>query len=119
MQTLTILRIENEKGQGPWAGVSYNDSYIDNHTLIDIGSNIPEPIEDYLPICSPNNYRAIFSSNKHFGFPSYEAFRKCVGNFEDEILPYLKLYKSSDYLISKSGLQVVFTKEVNNDTNTY
>lgn len=45
-----------------------------------------------------------------FGFPSYDIFKKLVGEYEEEIAEYVTTYKTDNYIISKSGLQVMFTK---------
>lgn len=77
-QTLEVIRLENDKGIGPWTwpGSEHFDLFDE------IGDKIPTPNEDF----DYGSFQA-FCENRlghrpdkcFFGFPNYESFKQCLG----------------------------------------
>lgn len=114
METIEVYRIEDENGKGPFYDIY--DSFIPTSILRPMWNKLPFPCEDFdgfdfkdsKGFCEKNLNQ--FHWNCFFAFPSYEVFKEFVGDREVEIAEYVTTYKTSNYVISKSGNQVLFTK---------
>jgi len=119
---LIVWRIEDEDGIGPFKWTS-KPSFLPDDCLKKLW-NIPGPICDYKIFQAVDKpYNQIFEDLlcrnylKHcptkcvFGFPSYEIFKKWVGQYEDQIAEYVTTYRTRHYIISDSGEQILFVKE--------
>lgn len=113
---LEVYRIENENGKGPFYSLS--NSYIPEDILKPMFHGLNAPEDDFQDLDWRTHPFPKFCEEKlktkhfqcFFAFPSYEVFKNFVGDRENEIAEYVTTYKTSNYVVSKSGLQVIFTK---------
>jgi len=120
---LTVWRIEDERGKGIFQSNPKNFTFEllrRKLWLMPIPENDYEILrKDYDNLYAyMNKFEKVCQDFlKHnpekccFGFPSYEVFKKWVGNYEDQIAEYVTTYRTRHYIISDSGQQVLFVKE--------
>ncbi len=113
---MEVIRIEGPDGFGPWSSFAL---YKLEPIWIELGDRIPLPKDDFEEVkdCTWNSVAVdklcnILSGQAKFGFPSIEAFEKTVGEHRAAVLPYVKVYETEEFILSKSRVQVIFTKGV-------
>jgi hypothetical protein len=120
---LTVWRIEDERGKGPFKWVR-EDSFISKDCLDKLWNIEPPALDFEILKSDPTHFldyyikfekvcQDFLKHENHqcfFGFPSYEVFKKWVGEYEDQISEYVTTYRTRHYIISDSGNQVLFAK---------
>ncbi len=98
---LEVIRIEDDLGRGPCAGNSmtfFADQIVDM-----VFEKVPPPTADFGT--HPLRYQW------HYAFPSEEKAKEILGEYiEGHFKPFIKKYRTKNWVMGASGKQVIFDK---------